>query len=77
MGLIGGAYNKVGAAKQGGMGFMFVPATAGSSFEALLYYLTQQSFGIPVVEVGNVSQALPYAFGPAPPSPWRQLHPEL
>jgi hypothetical protein len=69
VGLIGGAYNKVGAARQGGMSFMLVPATQGPSFEALLYYLTQQSFGIPVVEVGNVSQAIPYAFGSAPPTP--------
>jgi hypothetical protein len=51
------------------MNYMLVPAAPASSFEALIYYLTQQVAGIPLVEVGNVSQAIPYAFGHAAPSP--------
>ena len=69
VGLIGGIYDKIGAAEKGGMGYMLVPAAPGSSIEALLYYLSQQARDIPVVEVGNVSQAIPYAFGNAVPAP--------
>ena len=63
VGLIGGAYEKTGAAKSGGLNFVIVPAAAGDSSEALIYYLAQHIYGIPLVEVANVSQALPYAFG--------------
>ena len=66
-GLIGGAYDKVGAAAQGGMHFILVPAAANTSFEDLLYYLSQQVYNIPVVQVANISQALPYALGEAAP----------
>lgn len=69
VGLIGGIYDKIDAAKKGGMSYMIVPAAPASSMEALLYYISQQSFGITVAEVSNVSQAIPYAFGHATPTP--------
>lgn len=63
VGLIGGAYDKAGIAAEKGMKFIMVPYSSNDSFENLLYYITQSSLGIPVVEVANVSQALQYAFG--------------
>jgi len=68
VGLIGGIYDKIGAASKGGMEFMLVPMAGNSSMEALLYYLSQQGDAMPVVEVSNVSQAIPYAFGSSQPS---------
>lgn len=69
VGLIGGAYDKIAAAKAGGLSYVLVPAAPDSSSEALLYYLSQQVTGIPVVEVSNVTQALPFSFGSAAPRP--------
>jgi predicted S18 family serine protease len=69
IGLIGGVYDKIDAAKAGGMRYVVVPYAYNSSFEYLLYYLSQQALGIPVVGVANVTQALPYAFNSAVPSP--------
>jgi len=67
VGQIGGIYDKVGAAKAGGMRFLLVPASSGLGFDELLYYLSQQVYHLPVMEVANVSQALPYAFGTSLP----------
>ncbi len=69
VGLIGGVYDKVGAAKADAMRYALVPAAPSGSLEELLYYISQQTYGLPVAEVANVSQALPYAFGSASPSP--------
>lgn len=63
VGLIGGVLNKVAAAKRKGMGYVLVPAAGSDSFEYLLYYIAQQTYGIALVQVANVSQALPYAYG--------------
>ncbi len=68
VGLIGGAYDKSGAAKGDGLKFILVPAATNDSVEALIYYITQQTYGIPLVEVSNVSQALDYVFGSKAPS---------
>ncbi len=68
VGLIGGITDKSQAAAAGGMRFILAPYAPSSSFEYLLYYISQQDNGIPVVTVTNVSQALPYAFGNKQPS---------
>ena len=62
VGLIGGVYDKVEAAKIGGMKYMLVPYT-NDNFENLLYYLSQNTFNIPLIEVNNLTTALRYAFG--------------
>lgn len=61
VGLIGGIYDKAGAAAQNGMKYIVVPYAPNGSEENFLYYLSQQTYNIPVVEVKNVSQALIYA----------------
>ncbi len=63
VGLIGGVYDKIGAAKADNLGYVLVPSTSEGSFEYLLYYISQQAFGIKVIEVPNVSDAIPYTFG--------------
>ncbi len=62
IGVIGGVYDKADAAKLNGMEFIMVPAVPASSQENELYYLVQQNFGIPLVQVANISQAAYYAF---------------
>lgn len=61
IGLIGGVYDKAGAAKSNGMDFVLVPAVPSNSNEDMLYTLTQDEFGIPLVQVANISQAAQYA----------------
>lgn len=68
VGQIGGVFDKVQASKSVGARFMLVPYAQNSSEEYLLYYLSQQTYGVPLVEVANVSQAVPYAFGRILPS---------
>ncbi len=69
VGEIGGVYDKMGAAKNGSMRYILVPAASNQSFEELLYYLSEQVYNLPAVEVANVSQAIPYAFGTVSPTP--------
>lgn len=69
VGLIGGVFDKSGAAKAGNMHFILVPYSPDGTSESLFYYISQQERGLPLVEVTNVSQALPYAFGDAVPEP--------
>lgn len=69
VGLIGGVLNKVSAARDAGMGFVLVPYGGGPGFENLLYYMAQQEYGIPLVQVSNVSQALAYINGVMPLQP--------
>ncbi len=66
VGLIGGVYDKASAAKSNGMAFILVPAAGSDQFEALLYQLVQDTFGIPLIQVANTSQAYGYAFGTVP-----------
>ncbi len=68
VGPIGGIFDKVQAARSGNARFIIAPYVSNTSSEYMLYYLSQQAYGIPVVEVQNVSQAIPYAFGDAHPS---------
>jgi len=69
VGEIGGVYDKVAAAKTHNLKFVLVPYVENGSFENLLYYVTQQTFGIPLVEVKNASQAFAYATGLRAPYP--------
>ncbi|MGI0141355.1 MAG: S16 family serine protease [Candidatus Micrarchaeales archaeon] len=69
VGEIGGIYEKVSSVKLAGKSFMIVPFAPAGSFEYNMYYIAQQTFGIPLVMVSNVSQAVPYAFGQARPKP--------
>jgi len=69
VGEIGGIYDKVAAAKMHNLKFVLVPYVENGSFEDLLYYITQQTFGIPLVEVKNASQAFEYAIGLRAPYP--------
>jgi len=69
VGEIGGIYDKVAAAKTHKLKFVLVPYVENGSFEDLLYYVTQQTFGIPLVEVKNASQAFAYATGLMAPHP--------
>ncbi|MGC8647659.1 MAG: S16 family serine protease [Candidatus Micrarchaeia archaeon] len=62
IGEIGGVYDKVSAAKKYNMDFVLVPMASGSSSENELYYLVQNTFGIPLVQVSNISEAMDYAF---------------
>ncbi len=62
IGEIGGVYDKSSAAKAGGMSFIIVPGTSDRQ-ELELYLLVQDSFGIPLVQAANISQAAEYAFG--------------
>ncbi len=71
VGAVGGVYDKANIALQKGMSFIIVPnvtAAQGGGFYNSLYYIIDKSIGIPVVEVSNVSQALPYAFGEKAPT---------
>ncbi len=63
VGAIGGVYDKSAAAANAGMEFILVPAVPQSSQENELYYLVQGRFGIPLVQVVNISAAAQYAFG--------------
>ena len=74
VGPVGGVYDKASTAKANGMRFIIVPASpmfAGSSFTlyGYIYYIINKSIGIPVVEVSNVSQAIPYAYAKSMPQP--------
>ena len=63
VGPVGGVFDKVGAANAVDSEFILVPSVDRFSSEYLLYYMAQQVYKIPVVEISNVSQGLPYAFG--------------
>lgn len=63
VGEIGGVYDKISAAAARGVKFALVPAVPYYSNENKLYLLTQETFGVPLIQVANVSQAIPYAFG--------------
>ncbi|MEM3253038.1 MAG: S16 family serine protease [Candidatus Micrarchaeaceae archaeon] len=69
VGVIGGVYDKVGAAKSKNLSFVMLPAAQNGSFENLIYYVSQQQYSIPIVEVANISQALGYAYGFSKPYP--------
>ena len=61
VGEIGGIYEKINAAALNGVTYAIVPYAPNGSFEDMLYYITQLTFGVPLVQVSNLTQA----FGPA------------
>lgn len=63
IGPIGGVYDKVAAAKAHGLSFVLVPAVPAGSQTNELYALVEDLYGIPLVEVANISQAAAFAFG--------------
>lgn len=63
VGPIGGALDKVSAAAGGGIKLVLVPWTNPGSVDQGIYYIAQAEYGIPVVEVSDISQAASYAFG--------------
>lgn len=64
IGEVGGVYDKTEAAAQDGFKFIMVPAVSGSNPEDALYALVQANFGIPLVQVANITQAAGFAFNP-------------
>jgi predicted S18 family serine protease len=60
VGAVGGVYDKIGAARSAGMKYALVPTVSPTDPEYLTYYLTQQTFNIPLKMVANLQQALPY-----------------
>lgn len=72
VGQVGGVYDKLGAAKAAGSDYALVPYAASTDPEYLTYYITQQTFNIPMVLVANFTQALPYTSpsGIATPTPF-------
>ncbi|MDE1856379.1 MAG: hypothetical protein KGH49_04065, partial [Candidatus Micrarchaeota archaeon] len=69
VGEIGGIDEKASAAKAAGKSFVIVPMAANGTFENQLYYIVQQSLGLPLVQASSLAQALPYAYGTASPKP--------
>ena len=61
IGEIGGVYDKVEAAYQNGLHLVLVP-TATYGDESKLYLLVQDEFGVPLVQVSNITQASRFAF---------------
>lgn len=66
VGLVGGVYDKADAAGAYGLKFILVPAVSQGSEENELYYLIQNKFNIPLIEVQNITAAANYAFGKNP-----------
>ena len=62
VGPIGGITDKVSSAKSYGLSYVLAPYVQNGSFEDTLYYIAQQLNNIPIIEVANVSQAIPYVF---------------
>jgi predicted S18 family serine protease len=62
IGEIGGVYDKVSAAKGAGKKFVLVPKVAPTDPEDELYLLVQTNFGVPLIQVGNISQAAHFVF---------------
>ncbi len=66
VGLVGGVYDKAQVSASGGMKYLVVPNASSDALEELIYYIAQQTFKLPLVQVSNVLQALPYAAGVSP-----------
>jgi predicted S18 family serine protease len=62
IGEVGGVYDKVSAASTAGIKLILVPSMPAGSQEDALYLLAQANFGIPLVQVSNISGAAHYAF---------------
>ena len=62
IGQVGGVYDKAGVAKNSGERLVLVPKVSPTDSEDELYLLVQTNFGIPLVQVANISQAAHFAF---------------
>ncbi|MDE1856462.1 MAG: hypothetical protein KGH98_00075 [Candidatus Micrarchaeota archaeon] len=65
VGEVGGVYDKVSAAASDGLSYALVPYAQNGTFESELYLLVQSTFGLPLIEVSNISQAESYVTGQA------------
>lgn len=65
VGEVGGVYDKIKAAKSSGIiNYVLVPVAqqiSSTDPTYVSYYMAQQKFGLPIIEVSNVSQALQYS----------------
>ncbi|MCW6160198.1 MAG: hypothetical protein LVQ95_03885 [Candidatus Micrarchaeales archaeon] len=68
IGPVGGVYDKTAAAKAAGLSFILVPAVPSDSIYDELYFLAQDLFKIPIVQVTNISDAYQFTFGLSSPS---------
>ncbi len=68
IGPVGGVYDKTSAAKAAGLSFILVPAVPADSIYDELYFLAQDLFKVPIVQVTNVSNASQFAFGLSNPT---------
>jgi hypothetical protein len=74
VGEVGGVLDKSGAAERGGLGYILVPAAAGDTYEQMLYQLVQDSIGIPLIQIANMSQAVQYAINGQQPVPQQVIY---
>ncbi len=63
VGPIGGVFDKIQAAKSINAKYFLAPYLNPLDYQYLLYYLSQQTYNVPVIEIRNASDAFPYAFG--------------
>ncbi len=63
VGEIGGVYDKASAVKDAGLTYFLVPQVPNYTDEAELYLLVQGTYNIPLIEIGNITQAYNFAFG--------------
>ncbi|MDE1865546.1 MAG: hypothetical protein KGH94_02820 [Candidatus Micrarchaeota archaeon] len=62
IGQIGGALDKISAASGAGLDLVLVPWVPQGDLEQSVYYIGEKEYGIPIVEVSNITQAASYAF---------------
>lgn len=63
VGQIGGIFDKVQAANSIHAKYILVPYLPTSNYQYFLYYISQQAYDVPVIQVENASQAVQYALG--------------
>ncbi len=66
IGEIGGVYDKASAAHEHGLKYFLVPKVSNASSEDMLYYLIQEAFNLPLVQVSNLTDAAKFAFASSP-----------
>ncbi|MEM0107148.1 MAG: S16 family serine protease [Candidatus Micrarchaeaceae archaeon] len=66
VGAVGGVYDKALAVSKKGLKFFIVPEASPGSFVAMLYYLIQNAFSLPIIQVANLSEATKFAFSSNP-----------
>ncbi len=66
IGLIGGVYDKIGAAHYNNLKFMMVPYAGSGTLETEIYYLASKYYKMPVIPIHNISEAFSFATGKSP-----------